>query len=232
MRKGAECTIPLPFKRPGLELVVIHGSWLTESRSVAQLAVKGVETMIRNLILATVVALAPLSLARAADLNGVAMPDTRMADGTPMQLNGIGLRTFSVLRIPIYVAGLYLERRSDNPDAIMHSPETKLLDIRFLRDVDAEEARKAWLDGFERNCKKPCHLDPRDIQRFLAAVPPVHNGDETILLFTPNGVSVWLNGQSMGAISDPHFAEIMLATFIGVEPPTPRLKRQLLGNRD
>ena len=102
----------------------------------------------------------------------------------------------------------------------------------FSAIVDAEEARKAWLDGFEGNCKKPCSLDPRDIQRFLAAVPPVHNGDETVLLFTPNGVSVWLNGQSMGAISDPHFAEIMLATFIGVEPPTPRLKRQLLGSRD
>ncbi len=188
--------------------------------------------MIRNLILATVVALAPLPLARAADLNGVAMPDTQIADGTQMHLNGIGLRTFSVLRIPVYVAGLYLERRNDNPDAIMHSTETKLLDIRFLRDVDAEAARKAWLDGLEGNCKKPCSLDPRDVQRFLAAVPAVHNGDETTLLFTPNGVGVRLNGQPMGAITDPHFAEIMLATFIGVEPATPRLKRELLGNRD
>jgi Chalcone isomerase-like len=188
--------------------------------------------MIRNLILATMTALASLSLARAADLNGIAMPDTRVADGTPVQLNGIGLRTFSVLRIPIYVAGLYLERRSDNPDAIMRSTETKLLDIRFLRDIDAEAARKAWLDGFEGNCKKPCYLDPHDVQRFLAAVPSVHNGDETTLLFTPNGVGVRFNGQPMGAITDPHFAEIMLATFIGVEPPTPRLKRQLLGNRD
>jgi hypothetical protein len=193
---------------------------------------KGIETMIRNLILATMAALAPLCLARAADLNGVAMPETRTADGTQMQLNGIGLRTFSVLRIPIYVAGLYLERRSDDPEAIMHSTETKLLDIRFLRDVDADAARKAWLDGFEGNCKKPCSLDPHDVQRFLAAVPAVHSGDETTLLFTPSGVGVRLNGQSMGAIADPHFAEIMLATFIGVEPPTPRLKRQLLGNRD
>jgi hypothetical protein len=188
--------------------------------------------MIRNLILATAAVLAPFCLARAADLNGVAMPETRVAEGTRMQLNGIGLRTYSVLRIPIYVAGLYLERRNDNPEAIMHSPETKLLDIRFLRDVDAEAARKAWLDGFEGNCKKPCSLDPRDVQRFLAAVPAVHNGDETTLLFTTNGVGVKLNGQTMGAINDPHFAEIMLATFIGVEPPTPVLKRQLLGNRD
>ena len=33
-------------------------------------------------------------------------------------------------------------------------------------------------------------------------------------------------------IADPHFAQTVLATFIGPEPPTPRLKRELLGGRD
>ncbi len=160
------------------------------------------------------------------------MPDTRVADGTQMQLNGIGLRTFSVLGIRIYVAGLYLERRSDNPDTILHSPDRKLLHIRFLRDVSAEDARNAWQDGFEQNCKAPCYLDPRDVERFLAAVPSMHRGDETTLLFTSKGVNVTINGRPMGDIADPHFAETMLATFIGPEPPTPRFKRELLGARD
>jgi Chalcone isomerase-like len=187
--------------------------------------------MVRGLILAAV-ALAPLSVARAADLEGVSMADTRVVDGTQMRLNGIGLRTFSVLDIRIYVAGLYLERRSDNPDWILHSPERKLLDIRFLRDVGAVDARKAWRDGFGMNCKAPCYLDPRDVQRFLAAVPSIHKGDRTMLLFTSKGVDVTFNGRPMGDIADPHFAELMLATFIGAVPPTPRLKRELLGLRD
>jgi hypothetical protein len=187
--------------------------------------------MVRGLILA-MVALVPLSVAPAADLGGVTMPDTRSADGAHMRLNGIGLRTFSVFGIPIYVAGLYLEQRSDNPDTILHSRERKLLDIRFLRDVDAENARKAWRDGFDQNCTTPCYLNPGDVQRFLAAVPSIHSGDETTLLFTAKGVEAKFNGQPMGDIADPHFAETMLATFIGPEPPTPRLKRELLGNRD
>src|SRR3954454_2176344 len=132
--------------------------------------------MIRGLVLAAL-ALIPVSAAQAEDLDGVAMPEARVADGAPVRLNGIGLRTFSILGIRIYVAGLYLERRSDNPDAILHSPETKLLDVRFLRDVDAEDARKAWQEGIEQNCKVPCSLDPRDMQRFLAAVPSVRKGD-------------------------------------------------------
>ena len=187
--------------------------------------------MVRELVSAAV-ALASLSVANAADLHGVALPDTRTVDGTDLRLNGIGLRTYSVFGIPVYVAGLYLEQRSDNPDAILQSPERKLLDIRFLRDVDAADARAAWRDGFEQNCRAPCYLDPNDVQRFLAAVPSMRKGDDSTLLFTPQGVTVTLNGQPMADIRDPHFAATMLATFIGAAPPTPRLKRELLGQRD
>ena len=117
------------------------------------------------------------------------MPDTRVVSGTRMHLNGIGLRTFSILGIRIYVAGLYLERRSGDPDTILQSPEAKLLDIRFLRDVDAEDARKAWQESFEQNCKAPCSLDPHDMQRFLAAVPSVRKGDDFHSAFHLEGCS-------------------------------------------
>jgi hypothetical protein len=58
--------------------------------------------MVHRLILA-VGALAALTVADAAVLDGVSVPDTRVMDGTPRRLNGIGLRTFSVLGIRIYV---------------------------------------------------------------------------------------------------------------------------------
>jgi hypothetical protein len=161
------------------------------------------------------------------------MPDTRVVDGTHLQLNGIGLRTYSIFGIHIYVAGLYLERQSDNSASILHSAETKVLDIRFLRDVDVADARKAWQDGFANNCRLPaCYLDPHDVERFLAAVPPIHRGDETKLVFTSNGVDVTFNGRPLGNITDRHFAETLLATFIGPAPPTARLKRELLGEQD
>jgi hypothetical protein len=187
--------------------------------------------MFRGLIIASI-GLIPLSVCHAAELDGVVMPETRVANGTQVRLNGIGLRTYSVLRIRIYVAGLYLERRSDNPHAILHSTENKLLDIRFLRDVDVENARKAWRDGFEGNCKAPCYLDPSDVQRFLATVPSMHEGDESTLLFTSRGVRVTFNGRPMGDIADPHFAQTVLATFIGPEPPTPRLEEQVGRQRE
>ena len=187
--------------------------------------------MIRSLILASV-AFVPLAFAQAAELDGVSMPDAVQVAGGQMHLNGIGLRTYSVLGIRIYVAGLYLERRTDNSDAILQSPQRKLLSIRFLRDVDAAKGQQAWRDGLRDNCTAPCSLDPSGVERFLAAIPAVHKGDESTLLFTPRGVNITLNGRPMGDISDPHFAQVMLATFIGPAPPTPRLKRELLGARD
>jgi hypothetical protein len=187
--------------------------------------------MIRGLVLA-IFALASLSVAHAAEMEGVTLPDTREIAGAQMRLNGMGLRTYSILGIRIYVAGLYLERPNNNPDAILQSPERKLLEIHFLRDVGVEDARKAWKDGFTNNCKAPCSVDPADLARFLEQVPPVRKGDVSMMVFSPKGAAVTFNGRPMGVIDDAHFATTMLATFIGPEPPTKRLKRELLGLRD
>ena len=124
---------------------------------------------------------------------------------------------------------LYLEHLSTNPEEIIRSPETKLLIVRFEHSVSAEEARKAWHDGLLNNCEAPCHLDPMDVEKFLADVPAMHVGDIYSLLFEQHGATVMVSGQLIGTISSPQFAEAMLATFLGPNPASPRLKRELLG---
>ena len=83
------------------------------------------------------------------------MPDMRVVNGTSMHLNGRHAKAVLHSRHTHVVAGLYMEWRSDNPEAIQHSQETKLLDIRLRRNVDTE-ARKAWEESFEQNFKAPC----------------------------------------------------------------------------
>ena len=176
-----------------------------------------------------VLAILAIPAGAAATLDGVSLPETATLGTTELRLNGIALRTYSWLRIRIYVAGLYLERPSHDAETILRSPEKKLLVVRFIHDVDAEDARKAWREGFDDNCRAPCRLAPADVARFLAAVPAMRSGDRSTLAFTPAGVSITLNGQTLGMISDPMFAHAVLATFIGPKPPTDRLKRGLLG---
>lgn len=165
----------------------------------------------------------------AATLDGVSLPNSVTVAGRQLVLNGIGLRTYSILGIHIYVAGLYLQQRSSDPAAILRSPEVKLLDVRFLRDVDASDARRSWQQGLQNNCLLPCRLPPQEMVQFLAAVPSVRRGDRGTLLFTPGRLDVTFDGRTYGTVTDPLFAQIVLATFLGPAPSSPGLKRALLG---
>jgi hypothetical protein len=177
--------------------------------------------------------LAPIQcLAQVAELDGVQLPVTARADGKTLHLNGVGLRTYSILGIHIYVAGLYLEHPSTDADAVMRSPETKLLKIRFVRNVGAEAARNAWRTGLQNNCRAPCQLDPQDVARFLAEIPAMHAGERYSFLFTRQGATIRADGIPLGTITKPQFAMAMLATFLGPAPASPRLKAELLQGHD
>jgi hypothetical protein len=179
--------------------------------------------------LITFIIIAPVwFVAHAATVDGVQVPNTLQVDGKTLHLNGFGLRTYSIFGIHIYVASLYLEHLSTNPEQIIESPETKLLTVRFERDVSADQARRAWRDGLDNNCEVPCHLNPDEIGRFLSMVPAMHAGDNFSLLFTQSGATVTVSGKPLGTITQPQFAQAMLATFLGPKPASPRLKRELL----
>lgn len=179
------------------------------------------------LILSALVISTSLS-GRASELDRFHAPAAVRVGNETLHLNGTGERTYSILGIPIYIACLYLRHLSRDAKEIIQSPETKLLTLRFQHDVDADRARKAWREGLERNCKPPCRLDPGDLNRFLAGVPDIHRNDMYSVLFTQTGATVALNGRRMGTISQPMFAQAMLATFLGPEPASPTLKQGLL----
>ena len=54
--------------------------------------------------------------ANAASLAGVTLPDSQQVAGKNLVLNGLGLR--SKMMVKVYVAGLYLEQKSSDPNAI------------------------------------------------------------------------------------------------------------------
>lgn len=182
------------------------------------------------IVLALVALTAPVALA--AEFDGLQLPDQVRVDGQTLLLNGFGLRTYSFLRIPIYIAALYVQHPTTDAATIIRSPETKLLLFRFKRGVTVEQARNAWREGFEKNCLAPCRLDPADVARFLAAIPPMHAGENFSILFTRRGASVTANGRLLGVIPKLSFAEAMLATFFGPEPASTELKLALLDRHE
>jgi Chalcone isomerase-like len=180
-------------------------------------------------VCAALLFVAPTVRAAAGELDGVTMPDSQDVAGVHLVLNGMGLRTYSFLRIHIYVAGLYLRQRSTDPEVILEAIAPKQLRFIFQRDINAETARKSWQESLSVNCRSPCHLQSEMVDRFLAAVPAVQKGDIGILSFTSKGLDIFNNGQLLGEVFDPTFVRVILSTFVGMYPPTPALKRGLLG---
>ncbi len=167
--------------------------------------------------------------ASAAQLAGVTMPPTEQADGASLKLNGIGLRTYSILGVHIYVAALYLQSPSHSGAEVLASPGVKVIRLQFLRSVGADAIRKAWRSGLQNNCTAPCTLSPALLTHFLSFVTPVHKGDLVKFVFGPKGLTSYYNGHPAGRITDTSFAQLMLASFIGPHVNTPELKRALLG---
>jgi hypothetical protein len=170
-----------------------------------------------------------LSAAHAAELAGVQMPDHKVIEGVPLTLNGMGLRTYSVLKIHIFVAGLFVSQPSHDPQVIMASPDPKLIRFVFLHDVDAEKGRDSWQKSLNANCQAPCHLPTAEVAKFLASVPPMNKGDTVDILFAHQGIDFSVNGHSLGQVTDPLLAQVILRGYIGPEASPPSVRDGMLG---
>ena len=70
----------------------------------------------------------------AAELAGVVMPEQVTVDGKTLVLNGLGLREATFLRVDVYVAGLYLEEKSQDADKTQDSSH-RVKNTRFPRST-------------------------------------------------------------------------------------------------
>ena len=61
---------------------------------------------------------------------GVTLPDTTQVGGQTLVLNGLGVRT--KFTVKVYVAGLYLEQKSSDPDAIIKMNAPKQIVMKFV----------------------------------------------------------------------------------------------------
>ncbi|HEY4042943.1 MAG TPA: chalcone isomerase family protein [Rhodopila sp.] len=185
--------------------------------------------MVRSAVLAAPLLLALTGPLSATELDGVDMPNSVDVSGVHLLLNGVAIRTYSVLAVHVYVAALYLEHYTGDADEILKSNRTKMLRFFFKRHIDADDARASWREALDSNCRTPCHLPDEAVARFMAEMPTVDNGDTSTLLFTPQGLSFFVNGRLVGRLTDLNAVRVVLATFIGAYPSSEAVKRGLLG---
>jgi len=178
--------------------------------------------------LALVVLLLALGISgpvRAASLAGVELPDTETVNGTRLVLNGRGLRQATVLRVKAYVGGLYLEKRSNDPDIVINSRQCKRVTMVFLRDIDGTRLASGWADELRK-----VGGTEASISRFTSLIGDVKKGDTMSFTWCPDkGVEVAARGAVRGTVPGDDFARTLFTIWFGPEPGDENLKRGMLG---
>src|SRR5271166_2381695 len=144
----------------------------------------------------------------AASLAGVAMQDTVQVGGKTLVLNGLGVRT--KMMVKVYVAGLYLEQKSSDANAIIKSDAPKQIVMQFVHGASKGQMTDAFNESFNDNTPDAVKTMKPDIDRLLAAIDAVKVGDKMVFTYVPGtGTTYALNGQDKVTIAGPAFGQVM-----------------------
>lgn len=172
--------------------------------------------------------------AYAAKMAGVSFPDSRTVGGKELVLNGIGLRE-ATLGIDVYVAGLYLPSKSQEPSTVLSKDTPKHIQMHFVIDsfmkkkVSQEDQVGAWTDGFKNNGVDIGKIKA-EADKLFGWMSEMKKGDTMAFTYVPGeGTTVMVKGQKKGTIAGDYFQEAVFKSFVGPKPPNEGLKTGLLG---
>ncbi len=160
----------------------------------------------------------------------IQFPDSAKVAGNELVLNGLGIRKATLLRIKVYVAGLYLPQKSGDAAAILSANGRWRLMLHFVRDVDAGDIRDAFHEGFQKAAGDKLGALEKRIVALNAQVVDFKSGQTLAFTRDPaTGVTVDINGKGGSSIEGADFANALLAIWLGAKPPNEDLKTGLLG---
>lgn len=174
--------------------------------------------------------------ALAARYEGQEFPDTLQLGGSTLALNGTGKRQVAIY--PLYLAALYLPKKTSSPEAIYTQNGPKRLEMRIVipmvKDVSTQEFVKAINKGVSRNNSEAerAALDER-VKQFNTAISEVgrvKKGDLLIIDYLPaQGTVLSVNGKVYGKpIEGQDFYAAFLKVFIGDHNSDANLRAGLL----
>ena len=170
-----------------------------------------------------------VSCASAKECRGVDFPDRLQVAGQELNLNGLGVRKATFLKVNVYVAALYVSHPARDGTSLISSTDPQQLTLQFVRNVSKDQLTDAWQEGFEKVAKDQMPaLKPR-IERLNSWMTDIKTGQRLTFTRTSNSIDVNVNGVAKGSIEGADFSRAFLAIWLGDAPPNPELKAGLLG---
>jgi len=165
---------------------------------------------------------------QAASLAGVTMPDTVQIAGKTLMLNGLGLR--SKYMVKVYVAGLYLEQKSSDANAIIKADAPRRIVLQFVHGASKSQMTDAFNESFNDNTPDAMKTMKPDIDKLLGAIDGVKVGDQMVFTYVPGtGTTFAQGGQDKVTIPGAAFGQVVFSVWLGPKPPTADCKTGMLG---
>lgn len=190
------------------------------------------KTSFRTLALAAILGFASWAHA-AVEVAGIKLEESISIAGTPLQLNGAGIRYKGPFKV--YVGALYTSKKVASLDEIIAAPGPKRLTMTFLREINSAEFGKLLTRGMEDNISKaemskivPGMIKMGDI---FAANKSFVPGDVCALEYDPaKGLVIWAKGKVQAEpFQDPAFFRALMSIWFGTSPADWKLKDAMLG---
>ena len=188
----------------------------------------------RRLALTACLGLAAVGAAAApVDVAGVKLDDRLTLAGSPLQLNGAGVRYKAVFKV--YTAGLYLGQKVSSPEEVLAATGPKRVAITMLRDIDANELGKLFTKGVEENSPRSemVNLIPGLLRmgQMFADQKQLRTGDTFTIDWLPGtGTLITVRGVPQPEpVKEPAFYNALLRIWLGPSPADWKLKDALLG---
>ncbi|MBV2091893.1 MAG: chalcone isomerase family protein [Candidatus Thiodiazotropha sp. (ex Ctena orbiculata)] len=155
---------------------------------------------------------------------------TRADDGVTLELNGAGVR--EKFFFDIYVAALYLQKKSNQASVILSNDAAARVEMRMLySEVKQEKFVQGWNDGFRANLDEPQFKQLVErLNQFNGWFETLTEGEMIELDYFPEkGTRVKIKGVEKGVIPGGDFFQALLGVWLGEKPVTKSLKEDLLG---
>jgi hypothetical protein len=179
----------------------------------------------------TLLALAGSLTAAPADTtyNKVTLPGTVEVAGQTLVLNGVALRKKAIFKV--YVAGLYLPAKSNNPDAVLADDTNRELVMQFLRDVGKDKMCEAWDEALEKNTPDASEQLKAEFVTLCGYMEDIKKEQQFVFTYIAGtGTEIKVNGVLKGTIQGKDFADALFKAWIGPNPgPGTGFRDDLMG---
>lgn len=177
--------------------------------------------------------LSPLAQAATVDVSGVKLEDRVTVAGSPLVLNGAGVRYKAVFKV--YAAGLYLGQKAETTEAVLAATGPRRMTITMLRDIDSAELGKLFSRGMEDNMDRAAFskLIPGVLRmsQVFSDHKKLKEGETFLIDWIPGtGTVLTIKGQVEGEpFKEPEFFNALMRIWLGPKPADHLLKDALLG---